>query len=309
MERERQILTGLVAHCFILLLAIGNMCKAMCGVAAGACGGAINLHWAKGSDISDINAKFGAQHTVTGALGLVFAAFFARSVSTLSQTKLWILYSSLTLLHIIANMQCMKLIAFDSLNDARMNLIVKEFLENNVLDPPSDQCNATFMGKPVKLSSPQVIARAEPLFFIGTQPSKVAPLPVHLGVSLDEFAAQTDRSDLEVLLQQASQNDNYLLATASHHGRQPTVVVSFLSCASPEDHAKAYYHAVLLTRQLKAQGPKVTDADILFAEAMANEELDRSWGKFAQACEVSGWDLSKTELRSHGYELELIENK
>ena len=37
------------------------MCKAMCGVAAGACGGVINLHWAKGSDISDINAKFGAQ--------------------------------------------------------------------------------------------------------------------------------------------------------------------------------------------------------------------------------------------------------
>jgi hypothetical protein len=37
------------------------MCKAICGVAAGACGGSINLHWAKGSDISDINAKFGAQ--------------------------------------------------------------------------------------------------------------------------------------------------------------------------------------------------------------------------------------------------------
>ena len=43
------------------MLGLGNMCKAMCGVAAGACGGVINLHWAKGSDISDINAKFGAQ--------------------------------------------------------------------------------------------------------------------------------------------------------------------------------------------------------------------------------------------------------
>ena len=39
----------------------GNMCKAMCGVAAGACNGSINIHWSKGSDISDINAKFGAQ--------------------------------------------------------------------------------------------------------------------------------------------------------------------------------------------------------------------------------------------------------
>ena len=40
---------------------IGNVCKAMCGVAGGACGGVLNLYWAKGTDISDINAKFGAQ--------------------------------------------------------------------------------------------------------------------------------------------------------------------------------------------------------------------------------------------------------
>ena len=34
----------------------------MCGVAAGACGGAIDLYWATGtSDISEINAKFAAQ--------------------------------------------------------------------------------------------------------------------------------------------------------------------------------------------------------------------------------------------------------
>lgn len=46
---------------FFFGLGLGNTCKAMCGVAAGACGGVINLHWAKGSDISDINAKFGAQ--------------------------------------------------------------------------------------------------------------------------------------------------------------------------------------------------------------------------------------------------------
>lgn len=41
---------------------IGNICKAMCGVAAGACGGAIDLYWATGkSDISEVNAKFSAQ--------------------------------------------------------------------------------------------------------------------------------------------------------------------------------------------------------------------------------------------------------
>jgi hypothetical protein len=53
------------------------MCKAVCGVAAGACGGAINLHWAKGSDISDINSKFGAQ------VRLFRARFFYSIVSSI----------------------------------------------------------------------------------------------------------------------------------------------------------------------------------------------------------------------------------
>ena len=48
-------------HLFLPMICVGNMCKAICGVAAGACGGAINLYWSSGSDISDINAKFGAQ--------------------------------------------------------------------------------------------------------------------------------------------------------------------------------------------------------------------------------------------------------
>lgn len=52
------------------------MCKAMCGVAAGACGGAINLYWAKGSDISDINAKFGAQVGSCGIFMLLLKTGF-----------------------------------------------------------------------------------------------------------------------------------------------------------------------------------------------------------------------------------------
>ena len=60
---SRMTLTTITSalNSFLFLAAVGNMCKAICGVAAGACGGAINLHWAKGSDISDIQAKFGAQ--------------------------------------------------------------------------------------------------------------------------------------------------------------------------------------------------------------------------------------------------------
>ena len=98
------------------------------------------------------------QHTVTGALGLIFAAFFARSVSTLRSnqamdtvfesytTSHWyvretsnftiVLFSNDLFVHIVANMQCMKLIAFDSFNNARMNLIIDEYLtQSNEAEP------------------------------------------------------------------------------------------------------------------------------------------------------------------------------
>jgi hypothetical protein len=211
----------------------------------------------------------------------------------------------------------MKLIAFDSFNNARMNLIIQQFLtqsqENDAADLQSDQEASTLAtAKPLCLSSPQEIAKVEPLFFVGARQSIVAPLPVHFGVSLDEFSVRTGTagSDLGDALHQAFQNDKYLLSAACRDdGRKPTVVVSFLSHVSPEEQAKAYYHAILLSRELKARGEIISTDDMLTAESIAREELQRSWGTFSQSCREAGWDLSKTELQSHGYELEVIEEK
>ena len=90
---------------FLPMICLGNMFKAICGVAAGACGGSIHLYWAKGSDISDINAKFGAQHTVTGVVGLVFAGVFAKSASRVGPGRLAMSYIVLTCLHLYGNVK------------------------------------------------------------------------------------------------------------------------------------------------------------------------------------------------------------
>ena len=136
---------------FLPVISIATMFKAVCGVAAGAAGGAINLHWARGSDIADINAKFGAQHTVTGGLGLVTAALFATSVSNAPSALTWILYALLTAFHIYANMRCMRLVAFDSLNTARMDLLASQFFEQRETRKA--------------LMDPRHVSRIEPLFF------------------------------------------------------------------------------------------------------------------------------------------------
>lgn len=48
-----EVAAVLVPRAFFLpMISIGNICKSICGVAAGACGGSINLHWARGKQIN-----------------------------------------------------------------------------------------------------------------------------------------------------------------------------------------------------------------------------------------------------------------
>jgi hypothetical protein len=215
----------------------------------------------------------------------------------------------------------MKLIAFDSFNNARMNLVIVEFLswwETNNLDQKTGEKMSSLVTKPMQQSSPRHIAQMEPLFFIGPRArKKICPLPIHFGVSFDEFYSKTKRTpEMESTLYPSLSHDKYIIATGSSHGRL-SVVVSFLLHASPEDQAKAYFHAILLSRQLQKQGARVLghgddddddddDDAIIAAESSAREELENSWNVFCIACRESGWDLSKTELRSHGYELEIF---
>lgn len=292
-----EVMAVLVPRSFFLpMICVGNMCKAMCGVAAGACGGSINLHWAKGSDISDINAKFGAQHTVTGALGLIFAAFFARSVDHVNATALWALYGTLTIAHIIANTWCMRLIAFDSCNTSRMNLLLVEFFDWWQLHEDDDNPPLP------KLSSPKQIAQKEPLFFgIGKASNAPGGLSVQVGVSFDDFwgAAGDSFASVEDVRHLESTRDNYLVtATQGKRKSSPTLLVVLLSHVTGFQEAKAYFHASWLGRELQKTGV------LSPMQHFESKKLSRAWDYFETSLKQSGWDLSKTELATVGYEVE-----
>lgn len=299
---------------FLPMISVGNMCKAICGVAAGACGGSINLHWAKGSDISDINAKFGAQHTVTGALGLVFAAFFAKSVSRVDPLHLWLLYSALTILHIFANMRCMRLIAFDSFNDARMNMVLAEFLKwYNTLLVDSLKTTST---TPPTLSSPSEISKIEPLLF-GGQPKYARALPqvpIYFGDTFNDLSERSNKSSRELeklTVNQTAKDDKYIISSALTPKGRSCVVVALLSHATPLQETKAYFHAMLLARRLEKRerslqnGEKLNDTTRTIIDGEAQSELEAAWDMFQGRCRAAGWDLSKTELKTLGYEVEV----
>jgi len=294
-------------HLFLPMICAGNMCKAICGVAAGACNGAINLHWARGSDISDINAKFGAQHTVTGSLGLVFAATFARSVSATSQLTLWTLYSALTVLHIVANMQCLKLIAFDHLNTSRIDAVVKAFLlAMEKSDKKIDEI--------IPLDTPMKIAKSEPLYF-GARSGfrRLSAYPIRIGVSFNTLAHLSRRDKMSLSnLSSRIKSDQYVISVGDINGKKKgqAILVAFGIDANGRVKSKAYLHAMILCHILQKYDISATQFQTLeekniMAETTAAARVESLWSGFAKSAHRAGWDLEGTELRSEGYELSL----
>ena len=296
---------------FLALISIANIFKAVCGVAAGSTGGAINLHWAKGSDISDINAKFGAQHTVTGGLGLVSAALFATSVSHAPQAITWVLYALLTAFHIYANARCMRLVAFDSLNTPRMDLLISQFLEQR------DGTHGALMSeKSQLLMDPAQMSRIEPLFFVWRRPRNLSKFPILSGISFNEFACLSGESCS--LLKDAvekAQKDQYLVASGKRRrGRGGlSVLLVFFSSATAEQRAKGYFHALCLCQALEREGfhPRGRRGqhfrsykNIQQAEESARQECENFWALFRERSVKAGWDLSQTVLATEGYDLD-----
>jgi len=302
---------------FLPCICVGNMFKAVCGVAAGACGGSINLHWATGSDISDINAKFGAQHTVTGAIGLIFAGIFAKSVTLISPLKLWMLYFSLTYLHLYANVRCMRLISFDYLNTIRIDMILRQYMTR----------------EDKSISTPQEIAAEESLWFqipilgrIFTRNISSEKPSIHFGVAFDEFCKRSGKpvgmllsdldltqtnlqSDKKSITQHTTTVSDAYLISSGVHGRE--VVVSFLMNVSSEQQTKAYFHAWLLGSKLQENEKYVNGISTidLTSRLEVEEEtkllLESAWVEFRQNCIDVGWYLSRSELQTRGFEVKI----
>ena len=275
------------------MICVGNMCKAMCGVAAGSVGGAINLYWAaQGTDISDISAKFGAQQTVTASLGLIAAALLAKSVSNVPATTVWMLYSGLTVLHIFANVQCMRILEFHTFNAARLRMIFHEFWNQHSMDE-SNPTNAT-----VTVASPSKIASREPLIFLPGFVSQLGKGPsISFGVPFNDVVdAMKTQPNVELL------SRPYWLSVSERKspwmGSKHVIKVALNARTTPRQQIQAYFDALVFREKIKHQGNELS---------LAREELDGGqsppWYSFSKSCQEAGWNLDISSLASEGYEV------
>jgi hypothetical protein len=311
---------------FLVILCLANACKAMCGVAAGAVSGNIKLFWCRnGADLADIESKFGAQHTCTAALALIIAGFFAKAISHADNVRLvWSIYAMLTVLHIYANVRCMRILAFDSLNTLRLEMILHDFLKRL---KSQEQCEKVESTQQPTMVTPEEIASREPLFFL---PKIEKDIGIRFGVSFNYFAKFSGKTteELQEMLDQAvlgitaSTNTDraptmpYLIAIGQCRRNRPCIVVSLLENTLPIHQLQAYVHAVILRRKIhdiittRKGGTTATvwsDADSKFAEESVNQQLPWIWNSFCKQAIHAGWDIEKKcELRSSGYEVAVV---
>ena len=296
---------------FLPLICLGNVCKALCGVAAGATGGEFQLYWSNtlfgtqdGSGISEVTAKSGAQRTVMGGVGLVMAGLLAKCLGRGDVGMvLWIsLYCALTSIHLMANRWSLKIIAFDWLNSWRLHFIVDQFL------------NSKLTGS--KLSTPKELSKIEPLLFLPQLERKKPMCPVEMGVSFNRFARlshHTSASLQTVMTQRQKQRDaqqKYFL-TVGHAGRKRAkhkrrILVALDSECSNKDVAKAYLHACLVGRELESTSKQHNDVEeieiVKEVEVKAEKKLARLWSIFEVSASNAGWNLDKTSV-TEGFKL------
>ena len=291
---------------FLPLLCVGNMCKALCGVAAGATGGALQMYWAvklTGDEegISEVSAKSGAQRTVMGGFGLILAALTARWLDgggAKHTHSTWIgIYCMLTFLHLALNWMSMKIVAFDWLNGWRLQKVVNDFLISiNDTNEGGNNIGA-------RCISPAKLSHAEPIFF--PELSKNYPT-IRLGVSFNDLVQAS--ASAPTLLSEMTRKihlDKYILKVGNG-GR--CILVSFLAGCTNKQKTKAYLHACLIKRVLFKNKQKVRSmimdqSEIQHAEQFGQENINGIWSVFERCAYEKGWKLEKTEMSTDGYEI------
>eukprot|EP00578_Thalassiosira_sp_NH16_P010305 CAMPEP_0181104680 /NCGR_PEP_ID=MMETSP1071-20121207/15562_1 /TAXON_ID=35127 /ORGANISM="Thalassiosira sp., Strain NH16" /LENGTH=495 /DNA_ID=CAMNT_0023187905 /DNA_START=231 /DNA_END=1716 /DNA_ORIENTATION=- len=297
----------LLSRWFLPLLCLGNVCKALCGVAAGACGGALQMYWAvtlMGTEegISEIAAKSGAQRTVMGGLGLVLAALIANWLGSDVRTAT-ILYCALTAVHLISNYRSLKLVALDWLNGWRLHLVVEEFL-NCVNDMEGNSGMKATDGS-IFVSDPLQASKKEPLVFLPEWRSmerQSSKCPIRMGVSFNEFSrlSYQPSSFLQsrLMTKQSERKDDYIL-TVGWAEKKRCILVSYFSSSSNSEKAKTYLHACLVRHFLASTSPGGKEScdgeaeTVQKAEETAERELVRLWPIFERCATNAGWKLGK----------------
>lgn len=266
---------------FLTILCVASICKALCGISAGAAGVSISEHWGeKNGNIADVNAKNSAQHTVVSLFGLAMSMYFAESVEE-SVVKLWSVYSFLTVVHVWSNYKAIRVLALRSINTARLNIVLDRFFsapvlvdllkrlesrdEESLLDEENNNIDMVLLQKELILwkennrflFTPTEVAKIEPILslavpdrlrFFESKISKVVRNYVKLWAA-PSFVVHLFSEDKVKRTILDFQDENYFIIleeAENKNMKKPFIHICFSNTAGLKDHIKAIFEGFLL---------------------------------------------------------------
>ncbi|XP_075937331.1 RUS family member 1 [Anarhichas minor] len=259
-----EILAPYFPACFILIVCTAGIFKSLVGVAGGATRAALTVHQARRDNMADISAKDGSQETLVNLAGLLVSLMLIPIVTDnpILTVSLFLLF---TVLHLFANYKAVRSVVMETLNEARLSIVLKGYLRDG------------------RVLSPLEANQREPVLLEFRK-----TVPIKLGVRLQEVVESPE--DLNLALRE--NNMPYLLGV-----RNGCVCVCLGPEASVHDEIRAMCQAVWLSSKLSP--PTSRDPPTQNNWEMVHEShkmMDTIFKPFLKGVEAAGWDTTRTLL-------------
>ena len=262
---------------FVALLCLSALLRACVGVAAGSTGVVIANHWGeKTSNTAEVNAVNGNQHTLV-SLSLLAVTFLINratraGIISIHSRFLAGSFVALTLVHIIANLRAMRVLALRSLNVSRVKLLARSFVASRYDE-----------------MTPASVARREPLLGL------ILPRRVQRAFERTQYYAHLAELEergvfpAEVLKAKLDQYRDMPYCCIAHRGR---AYCSFTGSEEPLDRAKGILLAELELRAAKHANVHAHHGVVEDTKARGDELFPQFWAQL----EEKGWKTGGEQL-------------
>ncbi|XP_036409111.1 RUS1 family protein C16orf58 homolog isoform X2 [Megalops cyprinoides] len=258
--------------CFTLIVCTAGVFKSIVGVAGGATRAALTVHQARRDNMADVSAKDGSQETLVNLAGLLVSLILIPLVTD----NAWLtftLFFFFTILHLLANYRAVRSVVMETLNEARLSILLHQYLQDSQVLCPSE----ANLREPVFLEFRRKV-------------------PIKLGVRLGELV--NNPQELQLALKHS--NSPYLIGVK--HG---SVCVCLGEDASARDEIRAVCQAVCLSTVLLS--PSTSEGALKSLSAARTQGLwelvseshkviDHIFPQFLKGLEASGWQVDRTLL-------------
>jgi hypothetical protein len=260
---------------------------------------------------------------------LLFGAIFARYITKVPQHTVWNIYFLLTSLHIYANVRCMRLIKFNYLNRARMDILMSRFFQQQHAFPfkaaemVDNQKDSTLSNTTTSfhIDTPDQVSRVEPLLFMPrcfSYHKNAAPV-VKIGVPFNDFVQYSCYPlQLTQSIQRITRNGTFKEAYLVSPGfcRKSNafcVLAVVVHGATKLDMTKAYFHASMYAHIMRKNHITNCKSRLSVEEQfsrlrLVDEEvykiIEDCWSSFKKQVSAAGWDLAKSDVVSEGYQIQ-----